>query len=91
VSFSIVGPKATHVIGAAWVGRTVIVKIVGTNFYGRPRVISNITGVTALVTGDTGKLLTVRVNAEDGVKTGVHTFTVILANGKRASVKFNLR
>ena len=91
VKFSVAGPKATHVIGAAWVGRTVMVKIVGTNFYGRPRVISNVAGVKALVTGDSGTLLTVRVTVNAGVKTGVHTFTIILANGKRTSVKFNLR
>ncbi|HEY5267041.1 MAG TPA: hypothetical protein VIJ40_09530 [Acidimicrobiales bacterium] len=91
VRFSVAGPKATHVIGAAWVGRTVTVKIVGSGFYGRPRVISNVAGVAARVTGDSGKLLTIRVTAKGGVKTGVHTFNVILANGKRTSVKFNLR
>jgi hypothetical protein len=68
-----------------------MVKIAGTNFYGRPRVISNVAGVKALVTGDSGTLLTVRVTVNAGVKTGVHTFTIILANGKRTSVKFNLR
>ena len=91
VKFSVAVPKARRVIGAAWVGRTVMVKIVGTNFYGRPRVISNVAGVKALVTGDSGTLLTVRVTVNAGVKTGVHTFTIILANGKRTSVKFNLR
>ena len=91
VKFSVAVPKARHVIGAAWVGRTVMVKIAGTNFYGRPRVISNVAGVKALVTGDSGTLLTVRVTVNAGVKTGVHTFTIILANGKRTSVKFNLR
>ena len=91
VKFSVPGPKATHVIGAAWVGRTVTIKIVGTGFYGQPRVISNVAGVKALVTGDSGTLLTVRVTVKVDVKTGVHTFTVILANGKRTSVKFNLR
>jgi len=91
VKFSVAVPKARRVIGAAWIGRTVMVKIVGTNFYGRPRVISNVAGVKALATGDRGTLLTVRVTVNAGVKTGVHRFTIILANGKRTSVKFNLR
>jgi hypothetical protein len=91
VTFVIPGPKATHVIGAVWVGRTTTVKIAGSNFYGRPKVISNVTGVTARVIGDSGKLLTVKVTVKVGVKTGVHSFTIILANGKRTSVKYNLR
>jgi len=91
VRFSVAVPKATHVIGAAWVGRTVTVKIVGSHFYGRPRIVSNAAGVRALVLRDSGRLLTVRVTVNAGAKTGVHTFTVILAKGKRTSVKFNLR
>ena len=91
VRFVIPGPVATHVIGAVWVGRTTTVKIAGSYFYGRPRVISNVAGVTAIVIGDSGQLLTVKVTVKVGVKTGVHSFTIILANGKRTSVKYNLR
>lgn len=53
--------------------------------------ISNVAGVKALVASDSGTLLPVRVAVNTSVKTGVHTFTIILANGKRTSVKFNLR
>ena len=83
--------KATRVAGAVTVGRTSTVTIVGSGFSGRPRIISNVAGVTARVTRDTGKTLTIIVTVRAGVKTGVHTFTVILANGKRTSVKFSLR
>jgi hypothetical protein len=68
-----------------------MVTIVGSGFSGRPRIICNVAGVTARVTGDTGRTLRVIVTVRAGVKRGVHTFTVILANGKRTSVKFSLR
>ncbi len=53
--------------------------------------ISNVAGVKVFVTGDSGTLLTVRVTVNADVKTDVHTFTIILANGKRTSEKFKLR
>ena len=83
--------KASRVAGAVTVGTTSTVTIVGSGFSGRPRIICNVAGVTANVTRDTGKALTIKVAVRAGVKTGVHTFTVILANGKRTSVKFSLR
>ena len=83
--------KASRVAGAVTVGRTSTVTIVGSGFTGRPRIISNVAGVTAKVTRDTGKTLRVIVAVRAGVKTGIHTFTVILSNGKRTSVKFSLR
>ena len=83
--------KATRVAGKVTVGRTSTVTIVGSGFSGRPRIICNVAGVTARVTGDTGRTLRVIVTVRAGVKRGVHTFTVILANSKRASVKFSLR
>jgi hypothetical protein len=83
--------KATRVVGTVTVGRTSTVTIVGSGFSGRPRIICNVAGVTARVAGDSGRTLRVIVTVRAGVKTGVHTFTVILANGKRTSVKFSLR
>jgi len=83
--------KVTRVAGAVTVGRTSTVTFVGSGFTGRPRIISNVGGVTARVSRDSGRTLTVIVAVRAGVKTGVHTFTVILANGKRTSVKFSLR
>lgn len=83
--------KATRVAGTVTVGRTSTVTIVGSGFSGRPRIICNVAGVTARVAGDSGRTLRVIVTVRAGVKTGLHTFTVILANGKRTSVKFSLR
>jgi hypothetical protein len=82
--------KAIRVIGAVVAGRTSKITITGTGFSGRPRIIANIAGVSARVTGDTGRALTVLVTVRSGVRTGVHSFTVILSTGKRTSVKFHL-
>ncbi|HEV3188320.1 MAG TPA: hypothetical protein VGZ04_09795 [Acidimicrobiales bacterium] len=89
VSF-VVPLKATRVAGAIVVGRTTTVTIVGTGFSGRPKVISNVAGVSTRVTRDTGRTLTVVVSVSGGAKAGVHTFTIILANGKRTAVRFSL-
>ena len=85
-------PHANRVVGAAWTGRTVVVTIVGTHFYGQPRIISS-TGraTTAVVTHDTGKLLTVRVTVKAGTPRGVHIFKIIFSNGLSTNVKYNQR
>jgi hypothetical protein len=33
--------RAAKVVGGAWTGRTVIVTIIGTGFFGQPRIISS--------------------------------------------------
>lgn len=81
--------KVFRVFGVAFVGRTVTIKISGTGFYGQPKVTSNVGGVKAIVSGDTGKVLTVRVTASATTPRGVHTFTVRLANGKSGTVRYN--
>jgi len=83
--------KVSRVVGAVFVAQTRTVTLVGSGFYGDPRVLSNVPGVTARVMRDTGTHLVVRVSVRPGVRVGVHRFTVILANGKRAAVRYNLR
>jgi hypothetical protein len=85
-------PHATKVVGAAWTGRTVVVTIVGTGFYGQPRIISS-TGraTTALVIRDNGRLLTVRVTVKLGTPRGVHVFKIIFSNGLSTNVRYNQR
>jgi hypothetical protein len=82
--------KAIRVAGAVVAGRTTTITIVGSGFSGRPRVISNVAGVSTRVTRDSGRTLTVVVTVRSGVALGVHTFTIILANGKRTAVRFRL-
>jgi hypothetical protein len=71
-------------------GRTRTITIVGSGFYGRPRVIANFAGVSARVTRDNGRTLTIVVTVRGGGAPGVRTFTIILANGKRTAVRFRL-
>ena len=82
--------RATSVVGGAWTGRTVTVTIVGSGFFGQPRIISS-TGrdTTARVIHDTGKRLTVRVTVRDGDAEGLHVFRVTLSNGKSVNVHYS--
>ncbi len=84
-------PAAKRVVGAVWTGRTSTVKIIGSHFYAQPKIKSNAKGTSARVTGDTGTVLTVRVKVAKTTPRGVHTFTIIFANGEQTSVKYNQR
>jgi hypothetical protein len=82
--------RATRVVGAAWTGRTVNVTVVGSGFFGQPRIISNTgRGTTARVIHDTGKRLIVRVTVRSGTPRGVHVFRIILGNGKSCNVHYS--
>jgi hypothetical protein len=82
--------RASRVVGGAWSGRTVIVTILGTGFYGQPTIISN-TGrrTIARVLHDTGKRLTVRVTVRSGTPEGIHVFRITLSNGKSCNVHYS--
>jgi alpha-tubulin suppressor-like RCC1 family protein len=79
---------ATRVHRYARVGRTVTLTIVGTGFYGKPTITSNEAGTRAVVTHDSGKLLTVRVTVRAGSRKGKHTFTIRQANGRSCRVYY---
>lgn len=68
-------------------GKTVVVTIVGSGFYGRPIVTSH-AGTTALVTRDTGTLLSVRVSVKRGSRNGTFTFSLTFAKGESVHVKY---
>jgi hypothetical protein len=82
--------RATRVVGGAWSGRTVNVTILGTGFFGQPKITSN-TGrrTTARVIHDTGKRLTVRVTVRSGTPRGIHVFRITLSNGKSCNVHYS--
>ena len=82
--------RATRVVGGAWTGRTVNVTIIGTGFFGQPRIISNMgRRTTARVIHDTGKRLTVRVTVRLGSPRGIHVFRITLSNGKSCNVHYS--
>ncbi len=80
-------PVATRVVGHAVAGHTVILRILGRGFIGRPTVVGP-RGTKAFVIRDTGTVLTVRVRVVRHSRPGVHTFVIAMSNGKIASVRF---
>jgi hypothetical protein len=84
-------PHAVRVIGAVWTGKTTDVAIVGTNFYGQPRITSNAPGTRVGVFSDNGKVLRIHVTVKTGTKKGVHTFIIVFKNGEQTHVKYNQR
>jgi hypothetical protein len=82
-------PKAIRTVGVVHTGKTSTVKVVGTHFYGQPKVTSNDKGTTVRTVGDTGKILTLKVTTKSTTKHGVHTFIIRFANGEQTNVKYN--
>jgi hypothetical protein len=82
--------KVGAVHGAAVAGKTVVITISGSGFYGQPKITSNAAGSKFGVTKDTGKVLTVRVTTKKGVR-GEHTLTVRLANGKSGKANYSIK
>ena len=90
VKTPLVVPTARSVVGYAVAGKTRILTVHGTGFYGDPRITSH-SGTTALVTRDTGQVLVVRVAVRAGSRNGVFTFTIVLADGESCQVRYNQR
>jgi hypothetical protein len=82
--------KVKRVSRAAIIGKATTLTIVGSGFYGRPRILTDAASLKALVTRDTGTSLTVVVTARSTASRGIHAFTILLPNGKRITVKVNV-
>ena len=83
----VVSPVAHRVIGHAVAGRTVTLRVVGSGFFGRPTVIGR-AGTTAVVTHDSGRMLTLRVRVQPRSRNGVFTFVIAMSNGKLCTVRY---
>ncbi len=83
-------PTATVVEGHAVAGRTVMLAIHGTNFYGQPAITSHL-GTSVVVLRDTGTVLIARVKSARRSRNGVFTFTITLADGASCHVRYNQR
>jgi hypothetical protein len=77
----------SKVNGSAVAGKTVTITISGTGFNGQPKIKSSLAGVRAVVSHDSGKLLTVRITTPKTGK-GEHTLTVTLSSGKSGKVNY---
>jgi hypothetical protein len=84
-------PHATGAHGSAVVGKTSTLTVSGTGFYGQPKITSSGTGVKAVVSHDTGKLLTLRVTVSAKGKAGTHTLTIRFADGKTTRVNISVK
>jgi hypothetical protein len=91
VSVAVSRPLAERVSAPVWTGQTVTTKIIGTGFYGRPRIITSAAGTKIVLLRDTGRVITVRVSVKRGTRRGEHTFTLIFARGQRTSLHYNQR
>ncbi len=86
-----VAPRAIRMSAAVWTGKRTVVNIIGVGFYGQPRITSNVGGTHVGVMRDNGKVLVVVVTVAKNVHVGVHTFTLVFANGQQTSVRYNQR
>ncbi len=84
-------PRAIRMLGPVWTGRSVLVRILGIDFYGRPTITSDVGGTSVTVDGDTGRILTVRVAVAANVHDGVHTLRIVFAHGQVTTVRYNQR
>jgi hypothetical protein len=73
-------PYTSGASGTAKVGGTQTIVVSGGGFYGQPKATSTGAGIKAVVSGDTGTVLTVRVTVTKNTP-GWHTLTFTLANG----------
>jgi len=81
-------PHATGEAGNPVIGHTTAIAVGGVGFYGQPSVTSTGASVKAVVSKDTGTLLTVQVTVGKTTGPGEHTLTFTLANGKVFKVNY---
>jgi hypothetical protein len=91
VTIAPAAPRATRISTVLRSGRTMTARIIGSGFYGRPLIVSNRIGTSAVVTRDNGHVLTIRVVVARGSRSGNYRFTVVFAHGQRTSLRYTLR
>ena len=84
-------PKAVRVAGEAVRGKNVPLIVVGTHFYGQPRITSNAKGTRVTVSGNNGTRMTIHVTSPKNLPSKTYTLTIVFANGEQTSVKYILR
>jgi hypothetical protein len=83
-----VRPRAMRMTSAVWTGQTVSTQIIGSEFYGLPRVLTSASGTRVSVLHDNGHVLTIRVRVKSHTTRGVHVFTLVFAHGQRTSIRY---
>jgi large repetitive protein len=83
-------PKAVRIDTALRAGRFMTAHIIGSGFYGRPLVVSDMFGTSAIVIHDSGRVLTLRVLVARGSHPGRYRFTIVFAHGERDLLRYTL-
>ncbi len=84
----VAGPHCSSVTGFAITGKTSVIVVHGSGFYGQPRIATNGgPGTRAVVSRDTGTALTIRFTVKGG-RRGVHVMSIRLANGKACQIHY---
>jgi len=83
-------PHATSESGSGIIGRTVHISVQGVGFYGQPSVSSTGNSVKAVVSGDTGTVLTIQITVGKTTGPGEHTLTFTLADGKVFKANYSI-
>ncbi len=83
--------KVTGAHGTAVAGKTSVLTVTGTGFYGQPKITSNAAGTKVTVAKDNGKVLTIHVTTRAGTKAGTHVLTIRLANGKTGRANYTVK
>ena len=81
-------PRAIDVMSPAWTGRTVVVTVVGWDFYGHPMITTNARDTRVEVLRDNGTRLTIQVTTGRLTPRGTHTMVIVFAHGERTTVRY---
>ncbi|OYV64615.1 MAG: hypothetical protein B7X07_05895 [Actinobacteria bacterium 21-64-8] len=84
-------PLARRTLGVAGRGRTSLIEILGSGFYGRPTVESNQAAVRAYVTADNGRVLKVQVLSPYYAHPGVGYLTLRFSKGRVLRIRYLTR
>ncbi|HUZ40388.1 MAG TPA: ABC transporter substrate-binding protein [Acidimicrobiales bacterium] len=81
----------SRIVGVAVPGKRVAMRALGADFYGTPRVTSNVAGTTVHVVKTESKVLNLLVTTRAGTAKGIHLLTFRFAHGQVVKIKYNVR
>ena len=81
---------ASQITGVAVPGKRVAMVVLGSNFYGTPKVTSNAAGTVVRVRRATSSALSVWVTTRAGTGKGVHLLTIRFAQGQVAKIRYRV-
>lgn len=79
---------ATQVTGVAVPGKRVAMSVVGSNFYGTPKITSNAAGTTVRVVKTKSSSLSLTVKTRAGTSKGVRLLTIRFAKGQVVKIRY---